>query len=53
MVLEKIRDDIEVKRAALRLVRRVDLPDLGNMGYWKMACWKMPYWKWSVAARST
>jgi hypothetical protein len=45
MVLEKIRNDIEVKRAALLLVQRVDIPDLGSMGYWKMAYWKMPYWK--------
>jgi|HubBroStandDraft_5_1064220.scaffolds.fasta_scaffold740054_1 hypothetical protein len=53
MVLEKIRNDIEVKRAAIQVVQHVDIPDLGNMGYWKMAYWKMPYWKmpyWKAGA---
>ncbi len=45
MVLEKIRNDIEVKRAAIKLVQRIDIPDLGATGYWKMAYWKMKYWK--------
>lgn len=45
MVLDKIRNDIAVKRAALSAVQKVKTPDLGSMGYWKMAYWKMKYWK--------
>lgn len=45
MVLDKIRNDIEVKRAAIQIVQKFDIPDLGNKGYWKSAYWKMKYWK--------
>ncbi len=44
-LLEKIRDDIATKRAAISAVQKVTTPDLGSMGYWKMAYWKMKYWK--------
>lgn len=53
MVLDKIRNDIAIKRAAVQIVQKVDIPDLGNMGYWKMAYWKMKYWKmpyWKMGA---
>jgi hypothetical protein len=52
-VLEKIRNDIEVKRAAIKLVQKFEIPDLGNMGYWKAKYWKMKYWKmkyWKAGA---
>lgn len=53
MVLDKIRNDIEIKRAALQIVRKFDIPDLGSQGYWKSAYWKMKYWKmpyWKAGA---
>lgn len=53
MVLDKIRNDIDVKRAAVQIVQKFDIPDLGNKGYWKSAYWKMKYWKmpyWKAGA---
>jgi hypothetical protein len=45
LVLDKIRSDIALKRAALALVSKVSIPDLGAGGYWKSKYWKMKYWK--------
>lgn len=52
-VLDKIRSDIALKRAAIDIVKKVSIPDLGNMGYWKAKYWKMKYWKmkyWKAGA---
>ena len=45
LVLDKLRADIEVKRAALELAKRIPIKDLGSMGYWMKAYWMKAYWK--------
>lgn len=54
LILDKLRAEIEAKRAELTLAKReaedlahqLDPDALGGAGaYWKMPYWKMPYWK--------
>ena len=45
MILDKLRLDIDSKRAALDQALKLSAKDLANMSYWKMKYWKMKYWK--------
>jgi len=45
MILDKLRMDIDAKRAAYEQAKKIPVKDLGNMSYWKMKYWKMKYWK--------
>jgi len=45
MILDKLRLDIDAKRAAYEQAKKLAIKDLPNMSYYKMAYWKMHYWK--------
>jgi len=45
LVLEKLRAEINAKRARYDMTQNAPLEALNNMSYWKMAYYKMKYWK--------
>ena len=48
LILDKIRAEIQAKRAALEIAKTADPRDLANLAYWKMKYWKMKYWKMGI-----
>jgi hypothetical protein len=48
MILDKLRLDIDAKRAAYEQAKKLRFSDLGTMSYYKMKYWKMKYWKKGV-----
>jgi hypothetical protein len=45
LILDKLRHDIDAKRAAYEKVLTATPADLGSMAYYKMKYWQMKYWK--------